>query len=212
MKDPAFLFYSADFLSGVQDLTMEERGQYITLLCLQHIKGKLTDKIIQLSVGNAAADVMAKFRHVDGIYYSNARLDEEIQKRKEYTEKQRKRAVEGWQKRKNSATAQTMADAAALPLENVNVNENIDNNKEPKQKKFIPPTLPEVIEYFKENGYSSDAAKKAFNYYQAGDWKGSDGKQVRNWKQKMIAVWFKPEYYVNGIAPETKKDKTPIAL
>jgi len=49
-KDPAFLFYSSDFLSGITDLTMEERGQYITLLCLQHQKGSLSEKTIRLSV------------------------------------------------------------------------------------------------------------------------------------------------------------------
>ena len=40
-RDPAFLFYSSDFLSGIADLNMEERGQYITLLCVQHQKGRL---------------------------------------------------------------------------------------------------------------------------------------------------------------------------
>jgi len=61
MKDPAFLFYASDFLTGVSGLTMEERGQYITLLCLQHQTGHLSEKEIRLCVGNAAADVMAKF-------------------------------------------------------------------------------------------------------------------------------------------------------
>ena len=31
-KDPAFLFYSSDFITGCMGLTMEERGQYITLI------------------------------------------------------------------------------------------------------------------------------------------------------------------------------------
>ena len=38
MKDPAFLFYSSDFLSGTMLMTDEEIGQYIKLLCLQHQK------------------------------------------------------------------------------------------------------------------------------------------------------------------------------
>jgi hypothetical protein len=60
-KDPAFLFYSSDFLNGVADLTMEERGQFITLLCLQHQKGTLTDKTIRLSLGSVSVDVLSKF-------------------------------------------------------------------------------------------------------------------------------------------------------
>ena len=34
-KAPAFQLYAQDFLTGVMDLTMEERGVYITLLCKQ---------------------------------------------------------------------------------------------------------------------------------------------------------------------------------
>ncbi len=119
-KDPAFLFYSSDFISGVSDLTMEERGQYITLLCLQHQKGHLSKKLIQLSIGNATADVMQKFSiDSEGLYFSE-RLDKEIAKRREHSEKQRERATEGWKKRKATA------DATALPLENRNENENKD--------------------------------------------------------------------------------------
>jgi len=123
-KDPAFLFYSSDFLAGVQELTMEERGQYITLLCLQHQKGHLSEKIISLAAAYATADVMAKFRQDPAGLWYNERLDEEIEKRKVHSSKQRDRAKEGWKKRKNDAAAYTTADAAALPLEDENVNEN----------------------------------------------------------------------------------------
>lgn len=44
MKDPAFLFYSSDFLSGTLLMSDEEIGQYIKLLCLQHQKGHLKEK------------------------------------------------------------------------------------------------------------------------------------------------------------------------
>jgi phage replication O-like protein O len=63
-------------------------------------------------------------------------------------------------------------------------------NGEPKRKKFIPPTEEQVIRYFLENGYLESAAKKAHAYYEAGDWKDSQGKPVKNWKQKMRGVWF----------------------
>jgi uncharacterized protein YdaU (DUF1376 family) len=143
-KDPAFLFYPGDFLTGVQDLTMEERGQYITLLCLQHQKGPLTEKMIRLSCGNAAADVMAKFRQDPAGNFYNERLVEEIEKRAAHAEKQRQRAKSGWEKRKKVAdnqfdkenisdsrgiaaaytTANATANATALPLESENENEN----------------------------------------------------------------------------------------
>ena len=81
-KDPAFLMYSSDFLTGVTDLTMEERGQFITLLCLQHQKGHLSKKLMQLQChGIPTADVLAKFRiDENGLYY-NERVEEEERKK-----------------------------------------------------------------------------------------------------------------------------------
>jgi hypothetical protein len=74
--------------------------------------------------------------------------------------------------------------------------------KENKVKIFIPPTLEEIIAYFLENGYSEECAKKAYNYYAIADWHDSKGDKIRNWKQKMQAVWFKPE---NLIKPEKSR-------
>lgn len=194
-KDPAFLFYSSDFLSGVQDLTMEERGQYITLLCMQHVKGRLTRKLIDLIChGNATADVMAKFEADENGMYFNKRLEIEIDKRRVHAEKQRDRAVNGWNKRKSKdTTAHATAYATAMPLENEDVNKNI--NKKIKEKdKFVAPTLPEVIAYFEANGYPSTHATHVFNYYADANWRDAKGQPVRNWKQKMRGVWFDEKY------------------
>lgn len=131
-KDPAFLFYSSDFLSGVSDLNFTERGQYITLLCLQHQKGHLSQKMIELCCGNAAADVMAKFEQDENGLFFNARLDEEIQKRSQFTQKQKDRALLGWKKRKeNNTVVDATASAGAMPkIENENRNDNvIEDNK-----------------------------------------------------------------------------------
>ena len=35
-KDPAFLFYTSDFLTGTILMSNEEIGIYIKLLCIQH--------------------------------------------------------------------------------------------------------------------------------------------------------------------------------
>lgn len=64
---------------------------------------------------------------------------------------------------------------------------------EPQDLKFKKPELVEVLDYFKQKGYSEIAAKKAFDYYEAGNWFDSSGKKIKSWKQKMIGVWFKPE-------------------
>lgn len=73
--------------------------------------------------------------------------------------------------------------------------------KEKNSKKFIPPTLDEVKEYFKEKGYKESAAIKAFNYYNEGDWIDGQGNVVRNWKQKMMSVWLKDENLIERTRP-----------
>jgi len=98
-----------------------------------------------------------------------------------------------------------------LPLDenNKEKKKNIKKKKPaPKRKpKFVPPNLKDVQEYFTSNGYTIEAATKFFNYYNAGDWHDQTGKPVKNWKQKAIAVWFKPENLAG-----TKQEKKQTAF
>ncbi len=129
-KDPAFLFYSSDFLTGVSDLTMEERGQFITLLCLQHQKGALSEKLMRLQCGGIPnADVLAKFRiDENGLYY-NKRIEEEREKRQAHSDKQRLNAYKRWDKDKNKNNKTLYnGNAMAMPLENENENEIVIDN------------------------------------------------------------------------------------
>jgi hypothetical protein len=132
-KDPAFLLYSSDFLVGVSDMTMEERGQYITLLCLQHIKGHLTKKNILVGVGQVSDDVFAKFSIDDNGCYYNERLEKEVNKRKAYSESRKKNGAKKWEKEKhmqteNDAYASAYGYAYDMHTENVNGNKNIIKN------------------------------------------------------------------------------------
>ena len=89
MKDPAFLFYSNDFLSGTMLMSNEDVGAYIRLLCLQHQKGHLKEKDMLIICGNKNEDILNKFTlDEDGKFY-NKRLEEEIIKRKKYSESRR---------------------------------------------------------------------------------------------------------------------------
>jgi hypothetical protein len=78
---------------------------------------------------------------------------------------------------------------------NVNVNVNVNENENVKGKRSAPaPTLEEVQNFFKENGYSVEIATKAYHYYAEAGWKDSRGEPVRAWKQKMRGVWFRDEH------------------
>ena len=57
--------------------------------------------------------------------------------------------------------------------------------------RFKKPTLLEVKEYCKERGNNIDA-NQFYDYYETNNWKDKDGKQIKNWKQKMI-TWESKE-------------------
>jgi hypothetical protein len=128
-KDPAFLFYSSDFLSGVMDLDMEERGQYITLLCAQHQKGPLSEKTIRLLVGSISLSVLAKFQQNDIGLFFNARLSIEIENRIAFTESRKINGSKGGRPKKETyekPSGYALAKASENLPENENENRNTD--------------------------------------------------------------------------------------
>ncbi len=127
-QDPAFLFYSADFLVGVTDLSYEERGQYITLLCLQHQKGHLSARTMKdMRVSEA---VMDKFlRDAKGRYY-NKRLDKEKRRREAYAKSRSQNGSKGGRPRKNEETTEKAyafhMESECKAYENHSENENVN--------------------------------------------------------------------------------------
>ena len=186
-KDPAVLLYTSDFLSGTMTMTNEEVGMYIRLLCLQHQKGKLSEKDMLSICKTYVQDVYEKFEKVDG-FYINKRMYEEAEKRSKYTES-----------RRNNAKTKHMPKHMVKHMENENANENIN-----RIKNKIKPTLSEVEDYFLEKGSTTEQAKKAFDYYEVADWHDAKGKPVKNWKQKMLSVWINNSNFKNNFNKPTK--------
>ncbi|HNU62767.1 MAG TPA: hypothetical protein PKL04_11260 [Methanofastidiosum sp.] len=121
-KDPAVLFYTQDFLTGCTDLTFEERGQYITLLCLQHQKGHLSEKTIRLTLGSVSVDVMSKFlKDEQGCYY-NERMEDEINKRQHFLDT---RFFNG---KKGGRPSKPNKKPNSEPTENLSDNDNENGN------------------------------------------------------------------------------------
>lgn len=157
-KDPAFLMYSNDFLSGMADLTMEERGQYITMILLQHQKGALSTKLIRIQFGGMpSADVLAKFLiDSDGNYY-NKRLDAEKTKRKAHSEKQRKNVMKRWNKEDKPIPNKYDGITTVIPLEDENENEN-----ENITKVEIYPGFEDFWDMYNKKTGNKEAIKKKF--------------------------------------------------
>ena len=127
-KDPAVLFYTQDFLVGTITMNYEQRGKYITLLCLQHQNGKLTDKDMKSILTEEDIEIAEKFiKDTDGCWY-NIRLKEEAEKRKKYTESRRNNRLKD--KNKLSKTYdKLMENENEIENEDVNVIDNKNVNK-----------------------------------------------------------------------------------
>jgi uncharacterized protein YdaU (DUF1376 family) len=96
-KDPAFLFYTQDFLVGTMYMTDEQVGIYIRLLCNQHQKGKLTEKDMKKICKVYDEDIYSKFVEDGEGNYFNVRLYEETIKRSRYVDNR----VKNFNKRKS---------------------------------------------------------------------------------------------------------------
>lgn len=85
MKPPAFQFYADDFLAGTIDMSAEEVGAYIRLLCRQWACGEIpvgdAAKLSRVAGVAVSADVLGKFP--EG---KNPRLERERAKQNEYRE------------------------------------------------------------------------------------------------------------------------------
>lgn len=183
-KDPAFLFYPSDFLTGTMFMSHEQIGIYIRLLCSQHQHGGVIDKISFNSLVGNNEIVRAKFIEIDLGFY-NQRLADEMEKRNKKSNNISKAVKEVWEKRKESNAIPSKHNA--IPKESKKkgniilmgiVNENVNEN--------------EIEDYFVLNGYSKELANKFYLHYQP-DWTDSNGKKVKDWKKKAQTVWFKEE-------------------
>ena len=55
----------------------------------------------------------------------------------------------------------------------------------PPKKRFVPPKIDDINAYIAEKGLIVNG-QVFLDYFTAGDWKDSEGKPVKNWKQKLI--------------------------
>lgn len=174
-KDPAFLFYSADFYMGTVGMTDEQVGRYIRLMCLQHQQGCLTNALM-LSVMGGEMDpaIMSKFLLDDDGTYYNHRLREESDKRAKYSESRRAnrtRAVDGSPVSETYVNHMSNTCTSYVPhMENVNEDEVIDVPTVPKGGTGgkVKPQKHQYGEY--KNVLLTDAEMQKLKAEFPGDW------------------------------------------
>lgn len=150
-KDPAFLWYPGDYLSGTMHLDFECKGAYVELLMLQFQKDHMTLHMIKQVLGHKFEHMWSlisdKFQEKDGVYW-NERLRIEKEKRIKFCKS----------RRDNRNKEQAEGDHMLSHMENENTNNKILYSKSKKLKNKKPLSgvdfdeLKELV-YFPDNTY-----------------------------------------------------------
>jgi hypothetical protein len=193
-KDPAFLFYSSDFLTGTLLMSMEQKGKFITLLCIQHQKGHLSEKDMLHICGSYDEDVFTKFQKDEKGKFYNIRLEEEVGKRKAYSESRRNN-------RKKKEDMNNTSLSYVQHMENENENEDLIEKK--KVARFQKPTIEQLKEYMNEQGMN-DIAENWLNHYEANGWMVGKNK-MKDWKAS-VRTW-KTNQKNNSATPQVVHKK-----
>lgn len=223
-KDPAVLFYTADFLVGVQGLTMEERGQYITLLCLQHQQGHLSEKTMALAVGTLSEDVKSKFLiDENGLFYQE-RMDEESEKREAYLLRQYNNGIKGGRPKKPRDIPEethrlTQTKPKRNPTHNPNETTRVENENDNEN------VNKDIIHYLNSKlgtkyKHSAEYINRHINArlnegYTLEDFKIVIDKKYKEWNGTEFAKFLRPETlfgtkfsnYLNQLDAEVRKAK-----
>jgi uncharacterized protein YdaU (DUF1376 family) len=201
-KDPAFLFYPGDYVSGTMGMTFEEKGAYMDLLMLQFNRGHMNTHMIQHTVGHLWEQVKCKFIQDDlGLWY-NVRLDIEKDKRKTFTESRRNN-MKPKDKPSYEAPYEThMQHHMDSHMENVNENINKDIITNKSKCSFE-----EVYEYMslrigKDN--SKIEAEKFVNYYESNGWKVGKN-TMKSWTHAANNWITNTKQYAKGTTNNTRK-------
>lgn len=209
-KAPAFQLYTDDFLAGTIEMSQEEVGQFIRLLCHQWNRGSIpveTEKQQRLAGGCVSVDVLAKFDQCDDGLLRNKRLESvrtekgkflqsQSVKGKLSAEKRRLEALERQsQSNQNSTAVEPVLQPESQPSGQPEFNSPspTPNNKEesiaPKSQRsrFVPPTVEEVQPRCIEIGLPISEASKFVNYYESKGWVVGNSK-MKSWKHA-LAGW-----------------------
>lgn len=129
-KDPAFLFYPGDWLSGTMGMTFEEKGAYMELLMAQFSRGHMTYHMIGQVLGQNSGQIWEalkdKFKIDEQGRYFNERLEAEKERRKAFVSSRNNNISGNNQHTKNKKnTDDHMNGHMTSHMENRNINNNV---------------------------------------------------------------------------------------
>jgi len=97
-QDPAYRLYTSDFLVRNSDLSDEQAGKFIRLLCFQHQNGHMKEATMLSLCKGKDELVFSKFlKDENGLYY-NEEMEKEKRRRAEVSKSKSKNAIIRWKK------------------------------------------------------------------------------------------------------------------
>jgi uncharacterized protein YdaU (DUF1376 family) len=216
---PAFQFYPQDFLVGCADLSAEEVGGYIRLLCYQWTKGSIPNdnkKLMQMSGVFGLTElecIKQKFVRIENGNLVNLKLESVRQSQDEYRQKQSERASKRWESQRNAKALPTdmpqpmpnvcsSSSSSTSSLSSTSTSSSKDISEVKKSKRFIPPTTKEVFEYCQIRKNNVDA-QRFVDYYTANGWVAGKVK-MKDWKAA-VRTWEKNNFNTNNNGTTTNK-------
>ena len=210
MKSPAILFYTSDFLIGTTFMTNEEVGKYIKLLCMQHQQGHILEEDFYKICTKEDTKVIEKFKLDKNNKYFNKRMDEEIDKRLNYSKSrsQNRKANPSKIKEKQDEHMKNICKSYEKHMENENI--NINDNKLYKEKEIVKrenhlEDYNEIINYLnlKTNSSYKSTTPKTRELIKA---RYNEGFSLDDFKQVIdnkVNSWGNDEKMVAYLRPET---------
>jgi len=160
MKDPAFLFYSSDFLTGTYFLNDTQVGKFIRLLCFHHQKGRLTkDHMLKICL-TYDKDIFDLFTKDENGLYFNERLESEVDRRKKYSESRRSNRKK---KTKNEVPVLNISKTYDQHMETETETETITINKTEVEVVEIWPSFEDFWDLYNKKTGNKSLMEVKFN-------------------------------------------------
>ena len=202
-KAPAFQLYTDDFLAGTLEMSQEEVGQFIRLLCHQWNRGWIpveTEKQQRLTGGCVSVDVLVKFRLCEDGFLRNERLESVRTERGIFLQQQSKKGQQSAEKRRlaaleiqpelNRTSTEVQPDGQPTPQPESNSPSpspspltKIQADKPPRVR-FQKPTVEELTAEAIKIGLPLPEVDKFLNYYESNGWKVGKN-SMKSWPATM---------------------------
>jgi len=209
-KDPAILFYTSDFLTGIAFMSNEQIGIYIKLLCLQHQHGGEIDKESFNNIVGDHKPIRIKFIETEDGFYNDRMMGEMI-KRKKKSSSLSANALKRWEKKKEKeCKSNAIASDLHMPIEDEDRDEDetINKGKENYRKigshvKLLDASL---------GGFTTQYGKSVIDLYiqKINDYLDATGKKPYKDYSAVLRNWLRKDNIKPKVKPWTPKKEEQI--